>query len=77
MLKHISSLIEFITELGRRDARVEYWLTEDELHSERFILDPWYGITTAINRHCAARWAITFVCAASWVVAVAYYLVTK
>lgn len=76
-MNYIHCFIEWIEELGRKDARVEYWLTEEELHSERFIMDPWYGITTAINRHCAARWAVTFMFAASWMVAVAYYLITK
>tara|TARA_R110002095_G_scaffold165188_2_gene143388 strand:+ start:2372 stop:2602 length:231 start_codon:yes stop_codon:yes gene_type:complete len=76
-MNHIDRFIEWVEELARKDARVEYWLTEEELRSERFILDPWYGITTAINRHCKARWAVTFVFTASWMVAVTYYLITR
>ncbi|QDV53727.1 hypothetical protein [Gimesia fumaroli] len=75
-MNHIERFIEWIEELGRKDARLDYWLTYEELMSERMVRDPWYGITTAINRHCQARWAVTFAFAATWLAAITFYLVT-
>lgn len=69
--------IEWLQEVSRKDARVDYWLTREELYGSRFITDPWYGITTAINRHFQARWSLTFAFAAVWMAAITYYVITK
>lgn len=76
-MNQIERFIEWIEELGRKDARLDYWLTHEELMSERMVRDPWYGITTAINRHCQARWAVTFAFAVVWLAAITFYLVTR
>lgn len=76
-MNHIDRFIEWLQEISRDDARVDYWLTREELYSSRFISDPWYGITTAINRHCRARWSLTFAFAAVWLAAITYYVISK
>lgn len=76
-MKYIKCFVEWINELGRRDVNVEYWLSEDELKSSRFVDDPWFGISTATNRHWAARWALTFMFAVFWFTACIFLFMTK